>query len=72
MAETYAQLARVLWPSGDWQRVVLSGGLTQSVPILRNLIERRFPGQVVESVAAEETLLGLLDVARGGALSDEG
>ena len=64
MAETYARLARVLWPSGDWLRVVLSGGLTQSVPILRDLIERRFPGQVVESVAAEETLLGLLDVAR--------
>lgn len=64
MAETYARLARVLWPSGDWQRVVLSGGLTQSVPVLRELIERHFPGQVVESVAAEETLLGLLAVAR--------
>ncbi len=64
MAENYDRLARVLWPSGDWQRVVLSGGLTQSVPILRELIERRFPGQVVESHATEETLLGLLDVAR--------
>ena len=64
MAETYSRLARILWPSGDWQRVVLSGGLTQTVPILRELIERRFPGQVVESTAAEETLLGLLEVAR--------
>ncbi len=65
MADNYERLARVLWPSGDWQRVVLSGGLTQSVPILRELIERKFPGQVVESTATEETLLGLLDVARG-------
>ncbi len=64
MAENYERQARVLWPSGDWQRVVLSGGLTQSVPILRELIERRFPGQVVDSHATEETLLGLLDVAR--------
>lgn len=64
MAETYDRLARVLWPSCDWQRVVLSGGLTQSVPVLRELIERRFPGQVVESSTAEETLLGLLEVAR--------
>jgi len=64
MAQTYARLARTLWPSGDWQRVVLSGGLTQSVPILRDLIERRFPSQIVESPATEETLLGLLDVAR--------
>ncbi|MFO1007169.1 MAG: hypothetical protein U0929_14500 [Planctomycetaceae bacterium] len=59
MAETYDRLARILWPSCDWQRVVLSGGLTQSVPILRELIERRFPGKVVESTATEETLLGL-------------
>lgn len=64
MAETYARLSHILWPTGDWQRVVLSGGLTQSVPVLRDLIERRFPGQVVESTATEETLLGLLEVAR--------
>lgn len=64
MAETYDRLARILWPSCDWQRVVLSGGLTQSVPILRELIERRFPGQIEESIATEETLLGLLRVAR--------
>lgn len=69
MAETYDRLARILWPSCDWQRVVLSGGLTQSVPILRELIERRFPGKVVESTATEETLLGLLEVARDAHLS---
>lgn len=69
MAETYARLARILWPSCDWQRVVLSGGLTQSVPILRELIERQFRGQITESTAAEETLLGLLEVARDAHLS---
>lgn len=64
MAQTYDQLANRLWPTRDWNRVVLSGGLTRSVPVLRELIERKFPGEVVETVSEEETLLGLLDVAR--------
>lgn len=64
MAQTYDQLANRLWPERAWKRVVVSGGLTRSVPILRELIERRFPGQLVETTADEETLLGLLEVAR--------
>ena len=64
MAETYDQLANRLWPVRDWNRVVVSGGLTRSVPILRELIERKFPAQVVETTADEETLLGLLEIAR--------
>lgn len=64
MAQTYDQLASRLWPEREWRRVVVSGGLTRSVPILRELIERYFPGQLVETTADEETLLGLLEIAR--------
>lgn len=64
MAQTYDQLADRLWPERAWQCVVVSGGLTRSVPILRELIERRFPGQLVETTADEETLHGLLEIAR--------
>jgi sugar (pentulose or hexulose) kinase len=64
MADTYDQLANRLWPTRGWNRVVVSGGLTRAVPILRELIEQRFPGQIVETTADEETLLGLLEIAR--------
>lgn len=64
MAQTYNLLANRLWPERAWKRVVVSGGLTRSVPILRELIDRRFPGQLVETTADEETLLGLLEIAR--------
>ncbi len=46
MAQTYDHLASRLWPEREWRRVVLSGGLTRSVPILRELIDRHFPGQL--------------------------
>ncbi|MCA9074771.1 MAG: hypothetical protein KDA93_07050 [Planctomycetaceae bacterium] len=47
----------------DWTAVVLSGGITQSSPLLRTLIEQRFSLPIRES-AGEETLLGLLEIAR--------
>jgi hypothetical protein len=64
MADNYARCANRLWPDRGWKRLALSGGLTQSLPILRTLIERRFAAPLRESAVAEETLLGLLDVAR--------
>ena len=64
MADNYARCADRLWPDRSWRQIALSGGLTQSVPILRTLIERRFTAPIREFAAAEETLLGLLDVAR--------
>lgn len=63
MADNYSTCADRLWPTRDWQQVRLSGGLTQSLPLLRQLLAARLPQPLAES-AAEETLLGLLDVAR--------
>jgi sugar (pentulose or hexulose) kinase len=64
MADNYARCADRLWPARSWRQIALSGGLTQSLPILRTLLERRFAAPIRESAAAEDTLLGLLDVAR--------
>jgi len=69
MAQVFEQCAERLCPQQDWKRVVLSGGLTQSVPVLRRILEARFagnpPGKVVESSEREETLAGLLASATG-------
>lgn len=62
MADNYAQLAARFSPT-DWRMVVLSGGLTQGAPRLRALIHERFAAPLRESFG-EETLLGLLDIAR--------
>ncbi len=64
MADNFAQCAERVFPQRDWQRIVLSGGLTQGVPKLRGMIQQRLPGVMKESTAAEETLVGLLEVAR--------
>lgn len=64
MAENFSRCADRLSPTRDWNNVVLSGGLTQSAPILRQLIERRFSAPIRESAETEETLIGLLDIAR--------
>lgn len=64
MADNYAACADRLWPDRGWKQIALSGGLSQSLPVLRTLIEQRFAAPIRESVATEETLLGLLDVAR--------
>ncbi len=63
MAENYAMCAARLQPSAGWSRIVLSGGLTQSIPLLRSTISRRFELDLREPAAAEETLLGLLRIA---------
>lgn len=70
LADNFSQCADRVFPQRDWQRIVLSGGLTQSVPLLRKMIQTRLPGVVKESTEAEETLLGLLEVARS-VLHDE-
>lgn len=64
LADNFSPCAERVFPQRDWQRIVLSGGLTQSVPLLRQMIQQRLPGVVKESTEAEETLLGLLEVAR--------
>jgi sugar (pentulose or hexulose) kinase len=63
MAETFQICSERLSPERTWQRVALSGGLTQAVPVLRRLIEARFDAPIRESVEQEETLTGLLRLA---------
>jgi hypothetical protein len=64
MAENYACCADRLCPDHAKLSLALSGGLPRSVPILRKLIQDRFCRPLRESATTEETLLGLLDVAR--------
>jgi sugar (pentulose or hexulose) kinase len=64
MADNYSKAARRLSPNDDWNRIVLSGGLCQKLPALREIILGRFgrPHRMVE--ASEETLIGLARLAR--------
>jgi sugar (pentulose or hexulose) kinase len=64
MADNYLRCADRLGPDRAGLRLALSGGLTRAVPILRELIQQRFNLPLRESAAQEETMLGLLDVAR--------
>lgn len=64
MAENYRHCADLVCPDGNWTRIVLSGGLTQSAPELRRQIQKQFPAaNSFESAEQEETLMGLLKVA---------
>jgi len=62
LAENYVRLAD-RFSETEWKSVVLSGGLTKNAPRLRGMIEQRFSARIRESMD-EETLLGLLDIAR--------
>lgn len=64
MAANYELCAGRLRPSRDWQGIVLSGGLAQRFPRLRELIRQRLAGRIRMVDAAEETLQGLLRLAR--------
>jgi sugar (pentulose or hexulose) kinase len=63
MADNYAHCAHQLDPEHTATAVVLSGGLTKSALTLRRLIAQRFPKPLREA-DGEETLLGLLQLAR--------
>lgn len=65
MADNYRRCAELLCPNRDWQRVVISGGLTAGVPALRRELLAAFPGETPrESFEQEETLMGLLKHAQ--------
>ena len=63
MADNYRVVANRLSPANDFSALVLSGGLTQSLPRLLEFIQERFPVPLRQS-SGEETLLGLLKLAR--------
>lgn len=65
MADNYGRAAARVSPGGGWRRVVFSGGLATKVPLLRRLIlERLVPDHRLAPVE-EDTLFGLLVLARG-------
>jgi hypothetical protein len=63
MAKNFSGAAERLGNSSAWDRVVLSGGICQKLPLLRNLIGRQIPGPQRSVRTSEETLLGLLKLA---------
>ena len=63
LADNYAQCAGRLCPVLNASHIAISGGLTRSMPVLKQLIQDRFPIPIRESVEAEETLVGLLEIA---------
>jgi xylulokinase len=63
MTENYWTCAQRLAPNRQWRRTVLSGGLTQKLPLLRQFLAERF-GQCRECAAGEDVLLGLCGLWR--------
>ncbi len=64
MADNYALCAGRVCPELNVASIAVSGGLTRSVPVLKQLIQERFAMPIRESTEAEETLVGLLEIAR--------
>lgn len=63
MADNYAICAKRLTNGRPWQQVVLSGGLPQKLPRLREILAERFPGPLRSPQIVEEALEGLLQLA---------
>ncbi len=64
MAQTYHRLALCLWPDAGWSRLVFSGGMVQKSATLQELIVRTFSAPYRLSPSPEDTLMGLLALAR--------
>ncbi len=64
LAENLATCAHRLTVSGPWSRIRLSGGLSRDLPMLKDQIQQRLTGVLLqESVVEEETLAGLARIA---------
>ena len=64
MADYYEMLARRLSPNGDWTRLVFSGGIAQRSRLLRELVCDRLGDNHRLTTSTEDTMLGLLMLAR--------
>lgn len=64
MAENYATCAARLSPGKNWDRIVFSGGLAQKLPLLREFILEKLPGESRVCSSSEDTLLGLLVISQ--------
>ncbi|WP_437187463.1 sedoheptulokinase [Planctomicrobium sp. SH668] len=65
MADNLLAASKQLGYQSQWKRLAISGGMTRSVPLLREMIQSRFGCEIRESIETEETLAGLLEIARG-------
>lgn len=63
MAENYALSAARLDPAKSWERIVLSGSMSRSLPLLRRMIQQQFTAPLRDATSDEETLLGMLKMA---------
>jgi sugar (pentulose or hexulose) kinase len=64
MADSYLACSRRLAATPSWDRLAVSGGLVQAFPALRHRIADRFHLPMREVPEQEETLTGLLKLAR--------
>jgi sugar (pentulose or hexulose) kinase len=65
MAENYRVCADRVSAGRPWSRAVISGGLTNKLTALREMIAARLQTPIRESQETEEVFLGLLKLARG-------
>ncbi len=64
MAQNYYDRALRIWPDRSWSNIVFSGGLARKVGLLRTLIEARFQTKSRLCPLEEDTLLGMVVLAR--------
>lgn len=65
MADNYLVCANRVSAGRPWSNAVLSGGLTNKLVVLRETITAKLQTPIRESNETEETLMGLLKLARG-------
>jgi sugar (pentulose or hexulose) kinase len=64
MAQNYYDCALRIWPDRSWKNIVFSGGLARKLKLLRKIIEQRFQTSSRLCPLEEDTLLGLMALAR--------
>jgi sugar (pentulose or hexulose) kinase len=64
MAENYYDCALRIWPDRSWKNIVFSGGLARKLRLLRRIIEQRFQTSSRLCPLEEDTLLGMMVLAR--------
>jgi sugar (pentulose or hexulose) kinase len=64
MVQNYWACANRLSPQRKWNKIVFSGGLAQKIDLLRRLIVEKFDVPYRIAPSSEDTLLGLLLLAR--------
>jgi hypothetical protein len=64
MAQNYYDCALHIWPDQSWTNIAFSGGLARKLKLLRTIIEERFRTGSRLCPLEEDTLLGLMVLAR--------